>query len=248
MAPAPPAATDRSVDPLAQLTDQGWAAMGWRFDRAETDELIAVCHRRRRPRGPGELARWVTDPRWAPLAMSHLGPDVRFLRQQVVTKAPRSAGVVPWHQDRAYGRVAGEFLTFFLALDEITVDNGCLWLLSGSHRRGPAEHRPRGYLLEIAEPAGTEGQCVPLHPGQAVAFSSLTHHRSGANATDGTRPAWMVQFCAADAIDTTTGAPLVGCPLVALDGVWLPQTGSSANPKGADVSSPATRSRKARTL
>ncbi len=196
-------------------------AVGSLFDRDETRALTSACHGRQGPRGSGELQRWIADPRWAPLAIGHLGPDVRLVRQQLVTKAPTSAGVVPWHQDRAYGRVAGEFLTFFVALDDITVDNGCLWMLSGSHRHGLAEHSPRGYLLEIVEPLGVEGEPVALAPGQAVAFTSLTHHRSGPNASVGTRPAWMVQFCAADACDTATGAPLDGCPMMASDGAWL---------------------------
>ena len=34
-----------------------------------------------------------------------------------------------------------EYLTFTMALDATTVENGCLWIQPGSHRHGVAEHQ-----------------------------------------------------------------------------------------------------------
>jgi phytanoyl-CoA dioxygenase PhyH len=210
-----------SVD--ARLRDVGWAVVGSFLTQSECDALGSALMNRGWPRVSPELAKWIRDPRWGALTVPYLGPDIRFIREQVVTKAPRSQEEVPWHQDSGYARVAGEFLTCFLALDDINVDNGCLWIVSASHRDGLVPHMPDGYLRILAVPPDHAGQPIPLARGSVAVFSSLTIHRSGANRTGGTRPVWMLQFAAADVRDVATGAPAQGCPVVAQAGEWLCQ-------------------------
>lgn len=186
-----------SIELAAALDLDGFAVVeGW-FTSADVDELTAVLARRRWPMVPDALLGWLGADRWRALVVPLVAPEVAVVREQLVTKAPRSAAEVPWHQDDAYARIAGEFLTCFVALDDLTLDNGCLWMLPGSHRDGPREHRPHGYLHEVAEAPHGPGVAVPLTRGSMVVFGSLTLHRSGPNATDGTRPAWMVQFAPA---------------------------------------------------
>lgn len=207
-----------SMPPVDVAT--GWTTVDL-FTPDECDAIAGVCADRHWPDIPPELRAWIMDPRWADLAIPFLGPDVRFLREQVVTKPPNAVTEVPWHQDTGYARVTGEFLTFFVALDDISLDNGCLWMVSGSHRRGPLDHVRSGNFLEIAESVGQAGEPVVLAQGRAAVFSSLMLHRSGGNRTGGTRPAWMVQFGRRDVVDPSTGATPEGCPLVAEGGVWL---------------------------
>src|SRR5258708_12334113 len=76
-------------------------------------------------------------------------------------------------------------------------------------------HVPDGYLRTLAVPPNHPGQPIPLARGSVVVFSSLALHRSGANHTGGTRPAWMVPFAGGDVRDFVTGAPAPGCPHVA---------------------------------
>jgi hypothetical protein len=204
-----------------ELDRDGWTVVGPLFSAEECAAIEDVCGARRWPHVSADLVPWIADPRWAPIVLPTLGPDVRFVREQVVTKAPHAEAEVPWHQDDGYSRVAGKQLTCFVALHEITLDNGCLWMATGSHRRGALAHVPAGYLRTVAEPVEDPVVAVPLDQGSAAVFSVLTLHRSGANRTGGTRPAWMVQFCRADATDAATGAPLDGCPLVAADGHWF---------------------------
>ena len=49
----------------------------------------------------------------------------------------------PWHQDDGYTPVApSPYLTLWLALNDATEDNGCIWVLPGSHKCGLVEHKP----------------------------------------------------------------------------------------------------------
>lgn len=205
------------------LRDVGWVVVESFLTSSECDALGSALRSRGWPRVSPELAKWIADPRWGAVTLSYLGPEVRIIREQVVTKAPRSQGEVSWHQDSGYARVAGEFLTCFLALDDISVDNGCLWIVSASHLDGFMPHVPDGYLRTLAVPPNHPGQPILLARGSVLVFSSLTVHRSGANHTSGTRPAWMLQFAGGEVRDVTTGAPAAGCPLVAHRGQWRSQ-------------------------
>lgn len=210
-----------SPDLAADLTGRGWSRIEGFFAQREVDAVIAAAATRRWPTAGADLLRWILDPRWESVATAVLGPDVRVLRQQVVTKAASCPATVPWHQDDAYGRVGATFVTGFVALDDMTVDNGCLRVLSGAHLDGPREHRRAGYLLEIPGLTPDDGEPIPLRRGDVLVFASMLPHFSGGNVTTGNRPAWMVQFCPADAIDTRTGEPVAGCPLVAAGGRWV---------------------------
>lgn len=204
-----------------ELTDRGWSCLDGFFDPSEVASIVTATERRQWPSISDDLVRWIMEPRWAAVATATVGPDVRFLREQVVTKAPESAATVPWHQDDAYARVDGMFVTCFVALDDITTDNGCLRLLSGGHHQGALPHRPSGYLIEIPGLATDDGDAAPQRSGDLLVFNSLVPHASGGNSTTGTRRAWMVQFCREDALDRTTGERITGCPQVAADGRWL---------------------------
>lgn len=208
-------------DPIDQLDRLGWAVIDGFLTPTEIDTLAAACDGRQWPTISSELLAWITDPRWTVPAFARLGPDVRFFRERVITKASRSNSEVPWHQDSGYAGLASEFLSFIVALEDMTVANGCLRMLSGTHREGAVDHvRRTANWLEIASPIADEGVPVELSKGSALVFSSLTFHRSGANDTDTTRRAWMVQFCRADTVEPA-GVPVAGCPIVAEHGTWL---------------------------
>ncbi len=204
-----------------RLRVDGWTVIDGFLSPDECDRLSRVLTTRHWPVIPDELVAWILDARWADLVLPILGPDVVFLREQMVTKAPRSQATVPWHQDSGYAPIVGEFLTGFVALDDITVDNGCLWMAPGSQTGGPVEHRASGYHREVVSPVAEPGEPVPLARGGVALFSSLLHHRSGPNNTDNTRPAWMVQFGPARLLDSATGDPVTRYPSVAVDGMWL---------------------------
>jgi hypothetical protein len=94
------------------------------------------------------LCAYASSPRLVEVAVELLGPDIRLYWDQAVYKPARTETDVPWHQDNGYVPVVPhEYLTFTVALDATTVDNGCLWIQPGSHQGRPAPHEDGCLLL-----------------------------------------------------------------------------------------------------
>ena len=90
------------------------------------------------------LGAWRTGPAfhdvlWSPafLAASQLLEGaVRFWHDQLFCKPAHHGGVVAWHQDYSYWTRTQPMahLTCWIALDDSTRDNGCLYYVPGSHK------------------------------------------------------------------------------------------------------------------
>ena len=129
---------------------------------------------------------------------------VNLLYDQLFVKRPRGEPT-PWHNDLPYWPVDGtSVMSIWLALGDMTLDNGGLEFIRGSHKWG------RRFDPFTAEADGTnyaeistrmaENEPTPdfdnerdqheilawdLAPGDAVAFHALTVHHANCNATDG---------------------------------------------------------------
>ncbi len=129
-------------------------------------------------------------------AIELLGPDVRLYWDQAVSKPPGATSDVPWHQDNGYTPVVPEqYLTFTLALDATTRENGCLWIQPGSHRAGVRPHRKTDMLFYRGYEGPETGVAVEQEEGDVLVFSSLTMHRTGPNRSAGPRRSWVIQMC-----------------------------------------------------
>ncbi len=146
------------------------------------------------------LREFVTRGPQIALAIELLGPNVCFTHQQYIVKHPdslartRARTDVPWHQDSGYGHLEPPLdLTVWIALDDCTPDNGCLWVLPGSHRSGLRPHVQIAGLRGVAidEP----GTALPMSAGDAVLFNGLLLHRSLPNHTDAARVALYLRYC-----------------------------------------------------
>jgi phytanoyl-CoA hydroxylase len=130
-----------------------------------------------------------------------VGPDVNLYWDQAVYKKPEKPRRFPWHQDNGYTYCEPQhYLTWWVALSDATVDNGCPWVLPGAHRAGTLRHHwvdPIGWeCLDDEKPPGAVAAEIPA--GGAVVFSSLTPHFTGPNTTDDVRKAYIVQYGPAD--------------------------------------------------
>ena len=127
-----------------------------------------------------------------------LGEDMDFDFDMLINKAPGSATVTPWHQDKAYWidlpdtRAA----SCWLALDEATLENGCMWFVPGSQLKPARAHRPAGKGGGALECDGdeAEGLAVPLKPGCCTFHDGGTLHYSRGNSTQTNRRALIVNF------------------------------------------------------
>jgi phytanoyl-CoA hydroxylase len=116
-----------------------------------------------------------------------MGSGRVLLQEMALVKPPRIGGEKPWHQDAAYFRGSDPALMFgvWIALDPATRENGCMQVIPGSHRAGPVPHIPHEDInLCTIRPDHLHAErrvAVPLDPGDALIFHSLTHHYTAAN-------------------------------------------------------------------
>jgi ectoine hydroxylase-related dioxygenase (phytanoyl-CoA dioxygenase family) len=87
----------------------------------------------------GALAR---DPRLVRIVESIIGPGVSVYFSQIFFKAPAGGGPKPAHQDNFYfgPRDPEALVTAWIALDDATLENGCLFFGEGTHRGAVIRH------------------------------------------------------------------------------------------------------------
>ena len=80
--------------------------------------------------------RALASPRIVEGLTAVIGPNVKAMQSMLFIKIEGKPGQA-WHQDEYFIPTRDRSLTaVWIALDDATVENGCLWVLPGSHRRG----------------------------------------------------------------------------------------------------------------
>ncbi|KAK4121421.1 phytanoyl-CoA dioxygenase [Parathielavia appendiculata] len=83
--------------------------------------------------------------------------DPRVLQSMVICKQPEIGGAVPPHMDSTFLYTdPPSAVGFWYALEDATLENGCLSFLPGSHRWAPVEKRLVRKDAEIKDGKGTE--------------------------------------------------------------------------------------------
>ena len=81
------------------------------------------------------MKRYVAHPSYVDVLTAIIGPNVKCMQSMLFIKASGKPGQA-WHQDEFYIPTRDGSLTGgWLAMDDATLENGCLWILPGSHRR-----------------------------------------------------------------------------------------------------------------
>lgn len=144
----------------------------------------------------------VASSRVADVAHDLLGSGARLYHDQAVYKAPEKPRRFPWHQDNGYGFVTPQhYLTVWIALSDVTIDSGCVWVAPGLQRHGTLKHEyvePLGW--QIFEEPPVAPVAAPIAAGDAVVFSSLTPHLTGPNVSGSMRKAYIVQYVGPGAV------------------------------------------------
>ena len=123
------------------------------------------------------------------------GPSTLYLPFTAV-KSGGGGGRFHFHQDNQYTRFDGPGINIWIALMEMTPENGCLQMAPSSHLAGTIDsvesEDKDGHRTVAVEPE----DFLPLRmmPGDAVAFTRLTLHGSGANSSDQPRLGYAVQY------------------------------------------------------
>lgn len=112
-----------------------------------------------------------------------LGPNIKLYCDQLMMKPRFNGTVTDWHQDSvAWPQFAPQgHVSCWVALDDATVENGCMTVIPGSHLWGPIERSYRDEFL--ANPLLAEPVPVELPAGSCMFHHGLNFHRTGANST-----------------------------------------------------------------
>jgi len=147
------------------------------------------------------------DPRLAALAASLGLAHPLLLQSMYIFKQPFIGGEVTSHQDHTFLWTDPPSATgFWFALEDATLDNGCLWALPGGHAEPPRKrfHRVPGggaaYEILDDRPLPEAGMVpLPAPKGTCIVLHGLLPHRSGPNRSPRSRQAYSVHVIDAHA-------------------------------------------------
>jgi ectoine hydroxylase-related dioxygenase (phytanoyl-CoA dioxygenase family) len=128
-----------------------------------------------------------------------LGPHLLLWAGTMWNKEP-GGKEIPWHQDLNYWPVEPIInITAWIAVDEVTVENSCLELIPGSHKKVvPHIKAPAGKWFD-EEADNTRFDIskkiqLPMRPGEFVLFNEKTLHHSEPNNSNKRRLAIAPRF------------------------------------------------------
>jgi ectoine hydroxylase-related dioxygenase (phytanoyl-CoA dioxygenase family) len=170
----------------------------------------AEAPRLRRINNPAEISeayrRVAFESRIADIAAELVGPDTKFHHCKVNLKQPGSATRVGYHQDFSYTPHSNlDMAETLLLLDDMTLENGCLKVVAGSHRNGRVTlWRDGTFVGEIAPRQATESdaRAEPIlgRAGAVCIMHPLLLHGSDPNSSRIPRGLFICCYTAADAV------------------------------------------------
>uniref|UniRef100_A0A8C5LK82 Phytanoyl-CoA dioxygenase domain-containing protein 1 n=1 Tax=Jaculus jaculus TaxID=51337 RepID=A0A8C5LK82_JACJA len=134
-------------------------------------------------------------------ALHALDPVFRSITHSPKVQQPHFGGEVSPHQDATflYTEPLGRVLGMWIALEDASLENGCLWFIPGSHTSGvtrrmiraPADSGPGTSFLG-SEPVRDNSLFVPtpVQRGALVLIHGEVVHKSDQNLSDHTRQAY----------------------------------------------------------
>lgn len=203
------------IDIASQYEREGFAAPIDIFEPDEIAEILAEIETAEAEwgdalQGPGRnnahyvlpvLDRIAHNPRILDAVEALIGPDILVGGTTLFIKEPETDGFISWHQDARYmGLEPHNWVTAWLAVTDVTEENGCMRMLPGTH------HAP---LVDHVDTFGennmlTRGQTVPgvderktvpviMRAGQLSLHHPRVIHGSGPNLSDKRRVGFAIQ-------------------------------------------------------
>ena len=126
---------------------------------------------------------------------------VRLWHDHALIKEPEDSKPTAWHQDLPYWPMRETTaLSCWMALGDVTVDNGCMHFIPGSHKFGRLDAidliNPQDLFKLVPDAKGQkfESVPVPLKAGSCTFHNGLTFHYAGPNKTDKPRRAMVTIY------------------------------------------------------
>jgi phytanoyl-CoA hydroxylase len=126
-----------------------------------------------------------------------IGQEMVLKGEMALSKPPQIGSEKPWHQDNAYFNWLPLHLvgTAWIALDDATIENGCMFVLPGGHNLGALKHH-HTIDCEILPDRFDRSKAIPveLKAGGALYFSAMLPHQTPPNRTSTRRRALQFQY------------------------------------------------------
>lgn len=168
----------------------------WREDLTSVRSMEPVHHLDTR------LAALVDDPRlWGPCRGLIGCRELSLFTDKLNVKRPGGAPF-PWHQEGpywAYGAAqVDKIVSAMMYFDDATKENGCLWLIPGSHSHGALQGlKDRGVLGALYTDVDLiEGEAFPVEvpAGSVLWFHYNVVHGSQSNRSNKNRRAYIMAY------------------------------------------------------
>ena len=150
--------------------------------------------------------RFSRDPRLAELVHDLGVAAPQLWQSMLIFKQPRIGGEVTWHQDATFLATEPEdtVVGLWFALEDATLDNGCLWVEPGGHR-GPLRERfmrderaPGRLHMEALDatpwPSADRARPLPVPAGTLVVLHGRLPHYSAPNRSAVSRIAYTLHL------------------------------------------------------
>lgn len=142
----------------------------------------------------------VRDARLLDMVEGLIGSNIQVYYSQLMMKAPRQGFTAPWHQDAAFfphGR--SRVLACSVAIDDATIENGCISVIPGSHRLGLINHYDEagvftGIVCDHNDFDPRTAVSLTAKAGSVLFWHSLTLHSSPPNRTDTPRRILVIEY------------------------------------------------------
>jgi phytanoyl-CoA hydroxylase len=143
-----------------------------------------------------------------------IGPDIILYENSLVYKPKGKRNEVPWHQDFMNRTDEIEKLIIWVALDDVTIENGALKFIPGSHSLGFQDwYRVKGEThhtrLVLDEVDVSNYEYATMKAGDVLIFHHLVIHGSDRVATNKSRRAYRFSVQSAKEVHTPRATPIV---------------------------------------
>ncbi len=149
-----------------------------------------------------EFLERTRDPRLTDPVVDILGPDLLGLNNLYIWKPPRIGLGFPWHQDKWYFNhqyKTGTTVATWTAVDNADKENGCLYVIPGSHKGEVHDHlklegSQQGEFRQAAGARDEDGIAVEVPAGSVIWFNSQVLHKSTDNHSERFRRANVAHY------------------------------------------------------
>lgn len=147
-----------------------------------------------------DVRELMLDPRIGEMAARLAGVDgIRIWHDQALFKRPW-ANPTAWHLDTPFWSFTDRrALSIWVALDDATLENGCLYFIPGSYKVTSFKNAGIGKNMDgiftvYPELATAKSVAAPMKAGSCSFHNGLTIHGAGANMTNGYRRAMTCAY------------------------------------------------------